>query len=310
MPNKPEIEIRGMRPDEVERVHLMLARAFPHTPKSFFDKQVQNDPFLQPEDTRILLANGVIQSCVRVYSRNIYCGGEKLKMGGIGDVGTDPPACGRGYATRLMNDAIGYMKSRKTTLSILFTRINTFYEKAGYFTLPTLHLSLKIPVSIKTISYRKVNLKQDIASLVPMYNHLHQNRWGPVVRNKKYWRCQMGFPRLDPELFWISEENGKLCCYIRGFVSENILKILELGCIEGEEERLRCLVATMAHTVQTDVVQLSYVSQREVALFRAWSPEVTENTALMIRLLQLDRLSSFSKLFQKHQILFWESDRF
>ena len=303
------VEIRGMQSEERETVHLMLDRAFPNTPKSFFDRQVKHDPVLRPEDTRVLLEDGIIRSCVRVYFRTIYCEGETLKMGGIGDVGTDPSVQGKGHATHLMNEALEYMKKRESVLSFLFTEINPFYEKVGYFTLPTLEIRLQPPPT-KPIEYRRANMNHDLTPLRKIYDHLNSQRVGPVVRDKKYWKSQSGFPRLDPDLFWIVEENGKVICYARGFIKDDTLKIMELGHRPGEEENLRSLIATMAHSVQKKTVHISYLSQREMDLFTPWSSDIKENTALMVRLLQLDRFSSFRKLFSPHRILFWEADRF
>ena len=79
------IEIRGMHSEELPSVHRILDRAFPNTAKSFFDRQVKNDPALQLQDTRVLLESGKIRACVRVYFRDIYCQGEIIKIGGIGD---------------------------------------------------------------------------------------------------------------------------------------------------------------------------------------------------------------------------------
>src|SRR4030042_5687065 len=130
------IEIRGMRPEELETVHQILDRAFTKTPKSYFDSQVKNDPYLEPDDTRILLEDGIIRSCVRVYFRDIRCMETKLHMGGIGDVGTDPEVQGRGFAYKLLQEAIDYMRKKGADISFLFTSINPFYQRSGYFTLP------------------------------------------------------------------------------------------------------------------------------------------------------------------------------
>ena len=304
------IEIRGMQSNELKAVHSMLDRVFPSTPKSFFDQQVQHDPVLRPEDTRILLEDGTIRSCVRVYLRTIYCEGEKLKMGGIGDVGTDPKAQGKGYATRLMNDAVEYTKRRGAVLSFLFTRIHPFYERLGYFALPTLEIHVQPPSPPKTTPHRRTDIDRDLRSLKRMYENYNDHRVGPVVRDERYWRKQLKFPRLDPDLFWTGEENKEIVCYARGGITEDILKILEFGYMPGKEGLLRHLIAAMAHEVERKEVHLLYLSQKEVDLFSTWSPEIKENTALMVRLLQLDRLASFRKVFQPSRFLFWESDRF
>jgi len=231
-------------------------------------------------------------------------------MGGIGDVGTDPKAQGRGYATRLMNEALEYMRENGAILSFLFTKINLFYKRFGYFTLPTLEIHSRHPLSVKPTNTRKANLDQDLPYLKKIYENYNDHRVGPVVRDEIYWKKQSGFPRLDTDLFWVGRENKKIVSYARGFIAEDILKILEFGYMPGKEEPLWNLIASMAHKVKKKTVHLSYLSKRETDLFAPWSPDVKENTALMVRLLQLDKLSSFRKLFNSRQFLFWESDRF
>ena len=185
------MEIRGMQPHELPQVHRMLDLAFPHTPSSFFDQQVKNDPMLRPEDTRVLVDHGEIRACIRIYFRTIYCRGEELRMGGIGDVGTHPEHQGKGYASMLMNDAIGYMRKHRAVVSFLFTRINTFYEKSGYFTLPTLDLLLEPPRSLKSLPYRLLDLERDVTFLQNLYERYNREQNGPVIRDPKYWKCQI-----------------------------------------------------------------------------------------------------------------------
>lgn len=304
------IEIRGMQPDELETVHHMLDRAFSTTPKSYFDRQVKNDPFLRPEDTRVLLKDGIIRSCVRIYFRKIYCEGEITSMGGIGDVGTDPPDQGKGYATLLLKDAVTAMRKREVVLSFLFTRINSFYERVGYFTLPTLQLDLQPPPPSKSIFHRKANLDQDLVSLTEIYDYFNKHRVGPIVRNKRYWKSQRESPRSNADCFWVGEENRSITSYVRGLTEGDAIRVQEFGHRPGQEESLRSLIATMAYTLQKKTVHISYISNEVVDLFKDWSPKVAENTALMLRLIQLNRLSSFRKFFNPHQIIFWDSDRF
>jgi predicted acetyltransferase len=307
---KSAMEIRGMRPDELSDVHAMLDRAFPNTPGSFFTKQVKNDPGLRPQDTRILLEDGLVRSCVRIYYRTIYCNGETLRVGGIGDVGTDPDYQGRGYATLLINDAISHMKENGAAVSFLFTKINSFYEKAGYFTLPTYDLTLEPALPGEPVSHRPVNLDRDMEFLDTVYKNMNSDRVGPVVRNGKYWKCQMGFPRVDPELTWVHERLGRPVCYARGFLLEDNLKLLEYGFANREENSLFQLIATMTAKLNKKKILLSYLSKKEVALFTQWPSTVQENTALMVRILQPENLSSLRAIFIPHHILFWESDRF
>ena len=304
------IEIRGMHLKELSSVHRMLGRAFANTPKAFFDQQVKNDPVLLPEDTRVLVENGKIRSCVRVYFRKIYCQGKTIKIGGIGDVGTDPSCQHRGHASRLMEDAIRYMRDNSALLSILFTRINSFYHSFGYMDLPTLQVEVELPHHQSKINFRTADLGKDLKRLQNLYAEFNQNRIGPIARNAHYWKQQMNFPRIDPGLFWMIEEDNTVRCYIRGKIEADYIKIQEWAYRPGEEERVLELIGAMASVNNKKKVYSRYLSEQEATLFKQWPCDITEDKTSMVRLIQLDKRSSFRNILRPHHFLFWESDCF
>jgi len=299
-----------MRSGELKSVHRILGRAFPDTPGSFFDQQVKNDPYLRPEDTRILLENGKIRACVRVYFRDIYCLSETIKIGGIGDVGTDTNHQHRGYASQLMGNAIQYMRDNGALLSILFTRINPFYHSFGYIDLPTLQVEAEIPQRRSEIQYRTADLGKDLKQLQKLYTDFNQNKIGPMVRDSRYWKQQMKFPRIDTGLFWIIEEDNALQCYIRGKIEADYIKIQEWAYQLGKQEYVLNLIGEMARATHKKKSYSRYLSEQEITLFKQWPCHITENKTSMVRLIQLDKGSSFSNILRPHHFLFWESDRF
>ena len=304
------IEIRGMHSEELPSVHRILDRAFPNTAKSFFDRQVKNDPALQLQDTRVLLESGKIRACVRVYFRDIYCQGEIIKIGGIGDVGTDPPHQHRGYASQLMEDAIQYMRNNGVLLSLLFTRINPFYHAFGYMDLPTQSVEAEPPQSRFKIEYRTAELETDLTELQKLYSDYNRKKTGPVVRDVHYWKQQMKFPRIDPGLFWVIEEKGSIRCYIRGKIETDYLKIQEWAHRPNEKEHILNLIQEMAGVTHKKKVYSRYLSEQESTLFKKWPCHITADRTSMVRLIQLDKHASFKNIVSPHHFLFWESDRF
>jgi predicted acetyltransferase len=304
------IEIRGMHSEELPSVHKMLERAFPNTHKSFFDQQVKSDPALRPEDTRLLLENEKIVSCIRVYFREMVCQGETIRIGGIGDVATDPHHQHCGHASSLMEDTIQYMRDNSAILSILFTRINAFYHTFGYMDLPTLHVQAEVPESPSGIRYRKVDLKKDLKKLRKLYSEFNRNKTGPVIRSALYWKKQMHFPRVDPDLFWLIENNEEIQCYVRGKVEGDCLKIQEWAYRPGKAHQAADLIGEMARITHKKKVDSRYLSDAETTLFDEWPARIVENRALMVRLIRLDQRSSFRTILRPHRFHFWESDRF
>ena len=303
------IEIRPMRPGELASVHTMLNDAFPSTPRDFFDRQVRADPFLKSEDTLVLSENGIIRSCVRLYYRDIICCGEQFLMGGIGDVGTDPSRQGLGYASRLMETALEAMNARDAVFSILFTRIDAFYERFGYFTLPTMELSVSGPGPIESSPFREVDLSRDLPALLDIYDRTIQKRAGPVIRTKKYWEKQIDFPRLSDAMFWVAGKNP-VVAYARGNVRDGALRLQDFGYLPGHEETVRNLILSMAGQKNRKEIRLLYVNQQEADLFKGCSVKTFQNTHIMIRLNRKDRIAAYRRLFQPRCFLYWEADRF
>ena len=233
------IEIRGMRPGELSRVHKLLKKAFPHTPAGFFDRQAKHDPALKPEHTRLLFEEGRLLSCVRVFFRTVRCGDTPLLMGGIGDVGTDPDHQGRGLNSRLMEDTLRYLKESGAVFYFLFTRINPYCQKFGYFTLPTCQVTIPPPSRARSVAWRRADLSRDLPALDEIYTEATRDRMAPVIRDRRYWTMQHHLPRLDPDLFWVHEKKGVPEAYIRGRVQDGRLKILEFGCRKGKDALIR-----------------------------------------------------------------------
>jgi predicted acetyltransferase len=304
------ISIRGMYSHEVDKVHIMLEQAFPNTPAQFFSQQVRADPIHKPEDTRLLIKNGEICSCVRVYFRSAYCEEKTILIGGIGDVGTLPKYQGRGYATKLMKSAFDYMKSKGAVISILFTRINPFYEQLGYFSIRTRTLQFTPPPLRQIISWRQVDLDRDLSLLMSFYRTHHEKRIGPIDRDAEYWRSQIAFPRLAPNLFWIYTKKGSPICYLRGRSDQNILKILEYGAHPNHYRSLWDLIAIMAQETGTNSIEINYLPNVEVELFQPLKPKIIDNLSVMVRLIQLNQIQTFQKWVKPYHILFFEADRF
>jgi predicted N-acetyltransferase YhbS len=299
-----------MKIGELNRVHRMLGRAFPNTPKSFFDRQVENDPSLLPGHTRIFVENGKILSCVRVYFRKIHCQGETVLAGGIGDVGTDPEYRGRGFASMLMTNALEFVQKRGAAFSLLFTHINPYYMKFGYLTLPSLAVAFRIPSRTSHVPFRRAHFPKDLTRLERLYVRNNRERIGPVVRNRRYWISQLRFPRIQPNLVWVSEKGKTLACTIKGFVAEDRLKVIEFGFVPGEEERLFDLMAAMARFVGKDRIQILHMTEEQIPLFSQTSPDIFPNSHIMIRPIVGAPLDTLRKIIQPNRFLFWEADCF
>ena len=308
--NMHAVEIRGAKPGELAEVHAMLERAFTGLPRSFFDRRASRSPGFRPGHTRVLLLDGRIVSCARVYFRTVYIAGEPVLCGGLGDVGTDPEFRGMGFSTRCIENALQCMEQKGAPLSMLFTHIQPFYSRLGYFPVRTSDLAVNIPKSGGDIRCRNVDLKKDLPALKKLYDSAVRGRTGPLHRTGAYWKKQADFPNLDPAFFWIGEKKGRAVCYARGNPAKDRLHIREFAFAPGMEQALFSLLSVMARLTNGNVLFLPFVSEREERLFGPWMHSIQENTRWMVKLIDLKRREMLRELFNPGQALFWDSDRF
>ncbi len=119
---------------EVEKVVQLLDLAFEKTPAEYFRRKL-----VEPDTRTVAIFDGDVPvSTLTLYDRQVWYGGSRLRMLGIGDVGTHPDYRGRGLASKLMKFAVDFMKEQGYQLSILFTDINSYYERFGYVTVEKL----------------------------------------------------------------------------------------------------------------------------------------------------------------------------
>ncbi len=86
-----EYIVRGCTSEkELLEVVDLLDRAFPNTPREYFERHILNDPTLKPEHTRVVEFKGSIISSVQVFPRVMNLGAADAQFGGIGNVATDP----------------------------------------------------------------------------------------------------------------------------------------------------------------------------------------------------------------------------
>src|SRR5271169_312186 len=143
------LEIRGCRSgEELEEVVSLCDAAFPKTSREYFARHVLKDRTLAPADTRVLVKDRKIVSSVQVFPRTMYCRGEKIGFGGIGNVATLPAEREKGYAGSVLRDALEYIRKKKLPVSLLTTTINPYYAKFGFQTIQRHVVQIELPRAV------------------------------------------------------------------------------------------------------------------------------------------------------------------
>lgn len=144
----------------------------------------------QDRATKItLFVEGEPVSHLWVIDYEMRIGSSVVRMGGIAGVWTEEKHRLKGYASRVLNHSIGFMKEEGYDVSLLFG-IPNFYHRFGYATvLPSYIAQLEtnnIPSFEARFQTEPYNLKFREA-LLDIYNHHNSARTGTLVRSLQKW---------------------------------------------------------------------------------------------------------------------------
>jgi len=181
------IEYRSLREEELESWFDHCAEVFEGASREYFLRHWANDPFQDLNSIFVAVEENKILSTVRVFHREIYIHGKKVKMGGIGEVSTKAEARKKGLSTQLLNKCIEYMKEQGVQVSILFgNQLN--YSKLGWRFID-LNLNISEIEAYKGLyKIREVDFHKDAKVLMAIYEKYNLQFNGTVVRNNQlYW---------------------------------------------------------------------------------------------------------------------------
>lgn len=206
------IEIRGAKTQrEVDEAVQLMASI---SRQDFF---IANDwllnigakyPNFQNEHIRIAIYNGNIISALRLTTDIIRIGEARLKMGGIGWVSTAGHFRNKGIASKLIQNAVQYMKANAYHVSMLFG-IPNFYHRFGFATtLPEYYINIttKEVLDIQPVPHKVRKIKPgDILLLRKIHNENDEEIACSLIRTQAHFAVK-----------WIEWENGKTIMDMNG----------------------------------------------------------------------------------------------
>ena len=169
-------------------------------------RAIEHDPGTRPEFHRFGRLDGRIVSRLKIVESTLRIGRARVRMGGIGDVQTDPAYRGRGCASACIRDSIEFMRREGFDLSILFG-IRDFYRRFGYVgCLPEYETRLKVldlgglknPFRVE--APKGLPAKRLLGEVLPLYEAAAEATPGTVVRDSM---------RLKRDLVAFREKRGK-----------------------------------------------------------------------------------------------------
>ncbi len=247
------MEIRSAKESELEQVVALNCIAFNPNQHERYWQYVRGDSSYRLSQTRVVVVNDRVVSTLRVWERRIRIGPSLVMMGGIGGVCTDPKYRGVGYASALMRDTIGYLKTRGYDLGVLFTIIpEAFYHRLGWTSLPLHGFSVECEVGTETAipsewQVRDFNLETDLDAVASIHNIANAQQSGTVSRTRAYWDMKPSRIRgILPSV--VAEKNGDIGGYLNFQIEDKRAEVLEVGYIPDKPDVLDRLVSYFMKT--------------------------------------------------------------
>lgn len=185
------MEIRTVRESEVEEMIELMCLVFRPRGHERYRQYMVGDPLYQRDQSRVVVADGRIVATLRVWDKQLRVGSTPVRFGGIGNVCTHPDARGKGFATAMMEEAVGYMTESGYPISCLFTDAgNRFYHRMGYRGVPSNGFRMsqwKLADITSDWEVTQFEEARDLAPAAQLYEICNRDRSGTLVRDMAYW---------------------------------------------------------------------------------------------------------------------------
>jgi len=185
-------EIRAARPDELDRVHFVVAYSF--TTDRTAEGRDGMRHLEEMANPLVLLEDSEIVACLRVFDFNMLVNGLAVRMGGISSVACLPEYRRKGYVGMLLRHALEQMREARQPLSGLYTPHPTLYRKYGWMVAASnlkyiLNPKQIAPYSTARVQGRAVRVTEEDQPLVEqIFRRYSERRTGPVVRSERWWK--------------------------------------------------------------------------------------------------------------------------
>ncbi len=197
------------------------------------------NPLFKPEYTRYIELDGQVVSTVSIFPTRLRLGGEEMKTGEIGIVGTHPDYRHRGLSSALMWNAIEFMEKQGYHASFLYG-IPNFYQQFGYEYAVPCHIGYSIyysylPVNnIKDLksSYTLRNLcSKDIEQVSRIYDKNNVDRNCSQIISLGEWE----YRTRDRDNWFVAEDRERVIRgYFRVLKDNRLMKLIEVGVADEE----------------------------------------------------------------------------
>lgn len=330
--------LRTIAPHERDAVLDLLAGWFGAPPgdagrttaRAFFARYFAHDPSFRDDLCFVAERDGRLLSTLQVFRKRVRVDGTVLEVAAVGNVYTDPAARTGGVASALLERAIAAMAAHGFDVSLLFAEKLDFYARLGWRSYPRhlAFLSRDARYAAPRDRCAAFDVQRDLDGVMAVYDAHSAAIAGATLRDRAYWRGQLGYAGNPGERFLVAHRDGAVIAYARATELYDMNVITEHGCLPGETETLAELVAHQ-HALGAErpgsLAQIAPDAALEAALTtRGLSVRHVEDPSCMWRLVDAERLAAklrlpvaavhreelFRELFPLETSRYWIADRF
>lgn len=230
------MEIRPVEESEFDQYKRIISLAFGLTRERDESWPREEMDF---STTRALFVNKQMKAVMQILPFELWLGGAKVPMGGIGGVACAPESRRRGYVKKLIEHAPRDMRKKGFLLSCLYPFSYEFYRMFGWEHACDQKLYSFDPASLPLSPEPKSEMQPFSEKELPLVSRVYENfartKSCSLVRDKKHWLQKV-----------LKAGEYQLCSYLwkdsRGKVQGYIVYEIKSGD-SGQEMRLRELVA-------------------------------------------------------------------
>lgn len=310
------IEFRNLKEKELEQwfVHCMKVfseKDYDEYALDYYKRHYYNDPWRTIDGIFVAVDCDQIVSTVRVFHREVYFKSKLVKLGGIGEVSTNPNYRGKGLATQLLQMATQYMKQIGIHLSILFTgeeRIG-FYNQVGYQNIKRKFIETTIETNTKSILVEKITTTE-FNQLATIYDQFSNRLNGVIVRNANYWNHWIKAEFQNS--YVVKNERNQIIAYLEIKEVDGFYSIRDYGTLD-DSLNIKDIVSSIPSIKNKQKVKILY-PQTINSLNKEDSVFIKDGTMIqLINPIQIDGreiLTTTELVNHLTDFVYWDIDHF
>lgn len=209
------MKIRTYREGDGESLARLMVAAFGGEAayaNEYFD--ARRNPRLDPEQVHVIEEDGEVRASATVLPMEVLVDGKPAAMGGVAAVMVHPAYRRRRYAGDLMRAALGDMRDRGASLSLLSPFAHAFYRSFGYelateaveYTLKPTDLPTD-PGQSKLRAYRE----EDLPAMMALLEAESRGHQLCALRSEAFWRKTLGRKDFEAAVY---EDEGEVWGYL------------------------------------------------------------------------------------------------